>query len=73
MKFGKREIHISLLPRVIIAIILGLIAGNFLPAAIVRVFITFNSLFSEFLGFMIPLIIYNPQNEMFTIYKTKRY
>ena len=57
MKFGKREIHISLLPRVIIAIILGLIAGNFLPAAIVRVFITFNSLFSEFLGFMIPLII----------------
>jgi Na+/H+-dicarboxylate symporter len=57
MKFGKREIHIGLLPRVIIAIILGIVAGNFLPASIVRVFITFNSLFSQFLGFMIPLII----------------
>ena len=57
MIFGKRKLHISLLPRVIIAIILGLIAGNFLPAGAVRVFITFNSLFSQFLGFMIPLII----------------
>ena len=57
MRFGKRKIHISLLPRVIIAIILSLIAGNFLPAFIVRVSITFNSLFSQFPGFMVPLII----------------
>lgn len=47
----------GLLPRVIIAIILGIGAGMVLPAGVVRVFVTFNGLFSEFLGFMIPLII----------------
>lgn len=49
--------HIGLLPRVICAIILGMVFGLFLPAPFSRVFITFNSLFSQILGFMIPLII----------------
>jgi Na+/H+-dicarboxylate symporter len=53
----KRKIHIGLLMRVIIAIALGILAGNYLPAPAVRLFVTFNSLFSEFLGFSIPLII----------------
>jgi len=48
---------IGLLPRVIIAIALGVVFGLFLPSSVVRVFVTFNSLFSQFLGFMIPLII----------------
>lgn len=52
-----RKIRLGLLSKIIIAIILGIIAGNFFPAPIVRLFITFNSVFSEFLGFCIPLII----------------
>ncbi|MEW9111107.1 MAG: dicarboxylate/amino acid:cation symporter [Cytobacillus gottheilii] len=47
----------GLLPRIIIAIILGIIAGTFLPEIAIRVFATFNSLFGNFLGFAIPLII----------------
>ena len=31
--------------------------GNVLPGELVRVFVTFNGIFSEFLGFIIPLII----------------
>lgn len=55
---GKiRLLRIGLLPRVIIAIILGVALGNMFSEGWVRVFITFNALFSQFLGFMIPLII----------------
>lgn len=57
-KMGKiRLLRIGLLPRVIIAIILGVALGNVFSEGWVRVFITFNALFSQFLGFMIPLII----------------
>jgi Na+/H+-dicarboxylate symporter len=48
---------IGLLPRLIIAIILGIIFGLVLPEALVRVFSTFNTVFGQFLGFAIPLII----------------
>ena len=52
-----KNFHIGLLPRIIIAIILGILFGNFLPASLVRLFVTFNAIFSEFLNFSIPLII----------------
>lgn len=52
-----KKIHIGLLPRIIIAIILGIAIGNFLPTSLVRLFVTFNSIFGEFLNFSIPLII----------------
>jgi Na+/H+-dicarboxylate symporter len=48
---------IGLLPRIIIAIVLGVLIGNMLPEGWVRVFVTFNYVFSQFLGFLIPLII----------------
>ena len=48
---------IGLLPLIIIAIVLGVIAGNVFNETLVRVFVTFNGIFSQFLGFMIPLII----------------
>ena len=48
---------IGLLPRVIIAIILGVLCGTFFPVWAVRCFVTFNSIFSHFLSFLIPLII----------------
>lgn len=53
----EKKRRIGLLPRVIVAILLGIALGYFLPAPAVRVFLTFNSIFSQFLGFMIPLII----------------
>lgn len=47
----------SLLIRIIIAIALGVIIGQFINDDFLRVFLTFNGLFSQFLGFCIPLII----------------
>lgn len=52
-----KNIRIALLPRIIIAIILGIVFGNIFSDNITRLFVTFNSLFSQILGFIIPLII----------------
>ena len=49
--------RIGLLPRIVIAIILGILAGNFFPDFLVRIFVTFNATFSQFLGFVIPFVI----------------
>lgn len=46
-----------LLARVATAIVLGILLGQVMPGWLARVFITFNDLFSNFLGFIIPLII----------------
>lgn len=48
----------SLLARVIAAIIFGIACSFFLPEALARVFITFNGLFSQFLGFFVPVLIF---------------
>lgn len=48
---------IGLLPRLILAIILGIIIGNTHIEPLVRAFATFTGLFGNFLGFVIPLII----------------
>ena len=52
-----KKTKIGLLPRIIVAIILGVLLGLFLPRPVVRVFITFNGIFSNLLQFLIPLII----------------
>lgn len=52
-----KRLHIGLLPRIIIAIAAGIGAGYVFPAWLSRCFITFNAVFSEFLGFLIPLLI----------------
>ncbi len=48
---------IGLLPRIIIAIVLGLALGQIMPMEGVRLFATFNGIFSQYLNFLIPLII----------------
>lgn len=53
----KKKIKLSLLIRVVIAIVGGIAFGQFLPKELARVFVTFNSLFGNFLTFVIPLII----------------
>ena len=52
-----KKFKFGLLPKIIVAIILGICLGMFTPETPVRIFVTFNGLFSEFLGFLIPLII----------------
>ena len=47
----------SLLPRILIAIVLGIVLGLILSESWIRLFVTFNALFSQLLGFLIPLII----------------
>lgn len=48
---------IGLLPKIIIAIALGIGCSFFFPGWLVRLFLTFNSVFSNFLGMFIPLLI----------------
>lgn len=52
-----KKMHLGLIPKIIGAIILGVIIGKFTPEAFVRIFVTFGSIFGNFLGFIIPLII----------------
>lgn len=47
----------NLLVKILIAIGLGILAGQFFPVWLGRFFATFNAIFSQFLGFLIPLII----------------
>jgi len=52
-----KRFKVGLLPRIIIAIILALICGQFFSEDVTKVFTTFNGIFSQFLGFIVPLII----------------
>lgn len=53
----NKNIKLGILPKILIAIALGIGCSFFLPGWSVRVFLTFNSIFSNFLGFFIPLLI----------------
>jgi Na+/H+-dicarboxylate symporter len=52
-----KSVKIGLLGKIIIAMALGVGLGLIVPEWIVRIFLTFNGIFSQFLGFIIPLII----------------
>lgn len=47
----------NLLVRIIIAIGLGIGAGYVTPEWLARIFVTFNGVFSQYLGFIVPLLI----------------
>ncbi|MDO4928165.1 MAG: dicarboxylate/amino acid:cation symporter [Corynebacterium sp.] len=53
-----QRIRSSLLFKIIVAIILGIICSFFFPDGLARVFVTFNTLFGNFLGFFIPVLIF---------------
>jgi Na+/H+-dicarboxylate symporter len=53
----KKKFNLGLLPRVLIAIVLGITLGNWMPHWGIRVFVTFNDIFSQLLSFLVPLII----------------
>ena len=53
----KKTFKLGLLPKLIIAIILGILIGQFLPIWFCRIIVTASSIFSTFLKFIIPLMI----------------
>ena len=53
----RTGLRVGLLARIVAAIVAGILFGMVLPAPVIRVFTTFNGLFSQFLSFVIPLII----------------
>lgn len=61
MENAEKKSHLGLLPRLIIAIVVGVIVGTlaqtFDAPLVIRLGATFNSIFGNFLGFSIPLII----------------
>lgn len=54
---SPKQRKFGLLPQIIVAIVLGVVFGQFMPDWLTRVFVTFNGIFGEFLNFIIPLII----------------
>ncbi len=52
-----KTIRFGLLPRILVAIVLGIALGGLLPEWLIRILLTFNVLFSQFLNFIVPLII----------------
>lgn len=52
-----KKMKLGLLPKIIIAIVLGIVCGLFFPGWLVRIFLTINGLFGNFLNFIIPLLI----------------
>lgn len=54
----KNKLLRSLLFWVVVAIILGYVCSLFFPVWLARVFVTFNGLFSNFLGFFVPVLIF---------------
>ena len=53
-----RRLSSSLLFRIVVAIISGIVCSLFFPDWLGRVFATFNGLFGNFLGFFIPVLIF---------------
>lgn len=49
--------RVNLLVQILIALALGIAVGQFAPIWLARPFATFNAIFSQFLGFLIPLLI----------------
>ncbi|KGF23336.1 dicarboxylate/amino acid:cation symporter [Corynebacterium tuscaniense] len=55
---NSKPITRSLLFWIVVAIILGIACSFFFPTWLARIFITFNGLFSNFLGFFVPVLIF---------------
>ncbi|MDO5677308.1 MAG: dicarboxylate/amino acid:cation symporter [Propionibacteriaceae bacterium] len=54
---APKKFTFGLLPQIVVAIVLGVLLGTVMPDWATRIFVTFNGLFGQFLGFAIPLII----------------
>lgn len=52
-----KRIKLALIWKVLIACVLGSLLGYVLPEPVIRIFTTFNYIFSQYIGFIVPLII----------------
>ena len=52
-----KRFHFPLIAHVFLAMIMGVVTGLFMPSWFVRIFVTFNAFFGQFIGFLVPLII----------------
>ena len=57
MKRHLMKHKFGLLPKVLLAIALGIVFGLFVPEWFTRIALTFNNIFGNFLNFVIPLLI----------------
>ena len=53
----ERLKNVGLVPKMLLAILLGVLAGRYMPEWFIRIAITFSSIFGSFLAFIIPLMI----------------
>ena len=53
----KKPFKLGLLPKLLIAIVIGILFGQFLPVWFCRIVVTASTIFSTFLSFVIPLMI----------------
>ena len=53
----SKLLSLPIIVQALIAIILGAVQGWFMPAWFVRIFVSFNTFFGQFIGFLVPLII----------------
>ena len=51
------KFKLGLVPKLILAIIIGILIGHFTPLGFIRIFKTFSTFFGSFLSFFIPLMI----------------
>ena len=53
----KKAFTLGLIPKLIIAIVLGILVGSYLPEVVTKIAVTFSANFGKFLNFVIPLMI----------------
>lgn len=53
----RKGVKLGLVPRLLLGIAIGLGLGLFIPESVVRLFVTISTIFSSYLGFVIPLMI----------------
>lgn len=54
---AEKKKKLGLIPKLLIAIVLGIIVGTQLPQVVTQIAVTFSSIFGKFLNFIIPLMI----------------
>ena len=52
-----KRFKFPIIAHVLFAMLMGVVTGLFMPSWFVRIFVTFNAFFGQFIGFLVPLII----------------
>jgi Na+/H+-dicarboxylate symporter len=52
-----KRFKFPIIAHVLFAMLMGVLTGLFMPSWFIRIFVTFNAFFGQFIGFLVPLII----------------